>query len=81
MVAADGALHEFKQFTGMQPEGITGARPDGDGWSLLIDVTELERVPDTTSVMATYRVDVDRRGHIRSYERLRRFVRSATDAS
>ena len=79
--AADSALREFARFTGLTPEGISGARPEGGGWSLLVDVRELERVPDTTSVMATYRVDVDRHGHIESYERLRRFVRSATDQS
>ena len=27
---------------------------------MLVDVVELERIPSTTSVMATYRVDVDR---------------------
>ncbi|GAA1811859.1 gas vesicle protein [Planosporangium flavigriseum] len=75
------ALGEFAELTGLAPEAMTGARPDGDGWSFLVDVTELERIPATSSVMATYRVDADRLGHITSYERLRRFSRNATDAS
>ena len=75
------AIQEFAEFTGLQPMAMTGARPDGDGWSLLVDVTELERIPATSSVMATYRVDADSEGHITSYERLRRFSRNATDAS
>ncbi|MGC9666482.1 gas vesicle protein GvpO [Planosporangium sp. 12N6] len=75
------AMREFVEFTGLDPAAMTGARPDGDGWSLLVDVTELERIPATSSVMATYRIDTDRSGHIVSYERLRRFSRNATDPS
>lgn len=73
------AIAEFARLSGYEPDRVSGARPDGDGWSLLVDVVELERIPDTTSVLATYRVDTDHAGHVRSYERLRRFNRSATD--
>jgi hypothetical protein len=74
------ALSEFSQLSGYRPDRVTGARPDEDSrWSLLVDVVEVERIPETTSVLATYRVDADRSGHVRSYERLRRFTRSATD--
>lgn len=66
--------------SGYRPDRVTGARPgEESGWSLLVDVVELERVPDTTSVLATYRVDADGHGHVRSYERLRRFARGTTD--
>jgi hypothetical protein len=75
------ALAEFAQLIDQSPYAVTGARPDGDGWSLLVDVVELERVPSTTSVLATYRVDTDRHGHLISYERLRRFTRNATERS
>jgi hypothetical protein len=54
-------------------------RRDGDGWSVLVDVIELERVPSTTSVMATYRVDLDRSGELTGFERLRRFSRGSVD--
>ncbi|NJC68323.1 gas vesicle protein [Planosporangium thailandense] len=73
------AMGDFVELTGLDPVAMTGARPDGDGWSLLVDVTELARIPATSSVMATYRVDVDSSGHVISYERLRRFSRNATD--
>jgi hypothetical protein len=36
-------------------------------------------VPSTTSVMATYRVDLDGSGELTGYERLRRFSRGAVD--
>jgi hypothetical protein len=48
---------------------------------VLVDVVELERIPSTTSVMATYRVDVDGGGALTGYERLRRFTRGSVDAS
>jgi hypothetical protein len=75
------ALSQFAQLTGQEPERVSGMRAAEDGWSLLADVLELERIPSTTSVIATYRVDVDEDGNLRGYERLRRFVRGATDPS
>ena len=48
---------------------------------MLVDLVELERVPSTTSVLATYRVDLDPDGEVRGYERLRRFTRATTDES
>jgi hypothetical protein len=44
-------------------------------------LTQLERVPSTTSVMATYRVDIDAGGDLTGYERLRRFTRGSVDSS
>lgn len=73
------ALAQFAELTGQEPERVSGMRAAEDGWSLLADVVELERIPSTTSVLATYRVDVDEDGNLRGYERLRRFVRGAVD--
>jgi hypothetical protein len=77
---AETAVAAIEKLSGFHAERISGARPGDDGdWSLLVDVVELTRVPDTTSVVATYRVDADRSGRLRSYERLRRFTRGAVD--
>ncbi|MFG3691500.1 gas vesicle protein GvpO [Micromonospora sp. NPDC047740] len=76
---ARAAVGEFVELTGLTPERLSGARPEKDGCSFLLDVTELDRIPPSSSVMATYRVDVDQEGHVIQYERLRRFHRSATD--
>jgi hypothetical protein len=46
-----------------------------------VDVVELERVPSTTSVMATYRVDIDGDGELSGFQRLRRFTRGSVDQS
>lgn len=73
------AVGQFKAVSGLTADSLSGLRPESDGWSLLVDVVELERIPLTLSILATYRVDTDRDGHMVSYERLRRFTRDATD--
>jgi hypothetical protein len=77
--AVRSALGQFAGLTHMEPVAATGVRREEDGWSVLVDVVELERIPSTTSVMATYRVDLDGNGDLCSYERLRRFVRGSVD--
>lgn len=46
---------------------------------MLVDVVELERIPSTTSVVATYRIDLEDNGDLVGYERLRRFYRGTVD--
>jgi hypothetical protein len=75
------AVREFAELSQQEPERVSGVRRVEDGWSVLVDVVELERVPSTTSVLATYRVDLDGDGGMRGYERLRRFTRATTDES
>lgn len=78
--AIRAAVAEFRTLTGREPEGVTGVRKVADGgWSVLVDVVELERIPATTSVIATYRVDVDPAGELLACERLRRYTRGTTD--
>ncbi|TWP50473.1 gas vesicle protein [Lentzea tibetensis] len=80
VIAIRTATEQFGSLTGRAPEAVTGVRalPEG-GWSVLVDVLELERVPATTSIMATYRVDVDATGELFACERLRRYTRGTTD--
>jgi hypothetical protein len=71
----------FGVVTGLTPHAVTGVRARaGGGWSVLVDVVELARIPESTSVLATYRVDVDGAGELCACERLRRFTRGATDS-
>lgn len=46
----------------------------------LFGVIELAWIPESTSVLATCRVDVDGAGELCACERLRRFARGATDS-
>ena len=79
--AVRGALEQFAGLTRLEPVGATGVRREEHGWSVLVDVVEVERVPSTTSVLATYRVEIDGNGELTGYERLRRFSRGSVDQS
>ena len=73
------AIRQFIELNGTTPEQISGVRSTDEGWSILVEVLDLERVPSTTSVLSTYRVDVDSDGQLMGFERVRRYVRSSTD--
>lgn len=73
------AVNQFIELSGTEPERVCGVRSTENGWSVLVDVLDLERVPSTTSVMSTFRIDIDNDGQLIGYERLRRFTRAATD--
>ena len=42
----------------------------------MLEVVELERVPPTTDILATYRVDLDEYGELMGYERVNRYYRN-----
>lgn len=76
-----GAVSQFSQISGLAPEQVSGVRTTDDGWSVLVEVVDVERVPPTTSVLSTYRIDVDGAARLTGYERLRRYTRSSTGAN
>lgn len=59
-------------------DGVSGVRRTDDGWEINIDVVEVPRIPDTTSMLATYRLRLDKRGELVGYDRVARFRRSDT---
>ena len=48
---------------------------DGESWLVTVDVCELERVPNTTDVMAKYVVQLDERSELLGYKRAGRYIR------
>jgi hypothetical protein len=50
-----------------------------DGWCVLVDVLEVPRIPDTTSLLAIYEVQLDNEGELKEYRRVRRYRRGAAD--
>jgi hypothetical protein len=69
------ARQTIEDLTGYSPEAVTGFQWDGEAWLVSVDVCELERIPNTTDVMATYIVQIDDRGGLLGYKRERRFER------
>ncbi|MFF8788170.1 gas vesicle protein [Streptomyces sp. NPDC015125] len=73
------AAEQLKELLGRAPESVSSVKPTEDGWQADVEVLELERVPGTTSVMATYRVVLDKEGELVAYERTRRYTRGQID--
>jgi hypothetical protein len=79
MEAARRAVHRVHELTGLEPEGVTSLEPTDHGWRIGVEVAELERIPDTTDVLAIYQVELDERGRTVSYRRARRYYRGRPD--
>ncbi|MHB9863824.1 gas vesicle protein GvpO [Streptomyces sp. YIM S03343] len=73
------ARDQFAELTGLAAEAVSSFEPSEDGWSLEIEVLELAKVPDTMSLMASYRIDLDSRGRLTGYKRVRRYERGRAD--
>ena len=69
------ARETVEELTGYRAEAVSGFQWDGETWLVSVDVCELERIPNTTDVMATYVVQLDDQGTLLGYKRDRRFQR------
>ena len=69
------ALETIQDLTGFNAEAVTGMQWDGENWLVTVDVLELERVPNTTDVIASYVVQLDDQGGLLGYKRDRRYQR------
>ncbi|MFD9811937.1 gas vesicle protein [Streptomyces sp. NPDC059080] len=73
------AVEQLQELLGRAPESVSTVKPTDEGWEAAVEVLELERVPSTTSVLASYRVTLDEEGELVSYERVRRYTRGQID--
>ncbi|MFJ8666139.1 gas vesicle protein [Streptomyces sp. NPDC093600] len=62
-----------------EPGSVSAVKSTEEGWSADVEVTEIEKVPDTMSVMASYHVALDPEGRLVGYERTRRYARGQID--
>lgn len=73
------ARQTIQDLTGYPPESVSGLQWDGESWLVTVDVCELERVPSTTDMLATYVVQLDDGGGLLGYKRVKRFVRGQAE--
>jgi hypothetical protein len=73
------ARETIQDLTGYTPESVSGLQWDGESWLVTVDVCELERVPNTTDLIATYVVQLDEGGGLLGYKRTKRFVRGQAE--
>jgi hypothetical protein len=73
------ARRQLEALLGTDVERVSGLEHSDDRWSLLLEVVEVARVPESTDVMATYEVVLDQEGKLVSVNRARRYRRSQVD--
>ena len=73
------ATTQVAQLTGRPADTVSSIERTEDGWRLEIELVELERIPATTNILATYQVELDREGDVVSYRRVRRYFRNAAE--
>lgn len=77
--AAESACRSLKRLIKHSAEGVSAVSRSDEGWHVDVDVLELQRIPDTTSLLATYEVDIDQDGSLLQYRRVRRYRRGQAD--
>jgi hypothetical protein len=77
--AVKRARHHVHGLTGKEAEAVVGLEKGDDGWTVLLDVVELRRVPNTTDVLATYEVELDVDGELTGCRRVHRYSRGSTE--
>ncbi len=70
------ARRELELFTGQPVDSVSSVHRSDGGWTLSLEVVELQRIPDSTSVLGSYETVVDEEGAVVEYERTRRYYRN-----
>jgi hypothetical protein len=74
--AMDRARSLFCELTGAQAETVSSVERTRDGWRLVLEIVELQRIPATTDILAQYVVNIDSHGELLGYHRVSRHFRS-----
>jgi len=62
-----------------QSSGDDNGDGNGKGWTVTLELLELERIPDTTSLLGTYEATLDSDGNLLGAKRVRRYPRNQSD--
>jgi hypothetical protein len=70
------AREQLRELTGRTAEAVTSVQRDDDGWILSVEIVEVPRIPDSTSILGLYEVEVDADGNLIEYSRTARYNRN-----
>jgi hypothetical protein len=82
--AVGRARQQMEELFGKPVETVSGfGRPEdnGGGWTVTLELLELPRIPDTTSLLGTYEATLDADGNLLDAHRVRRYPRNQYDAA
>src|SRR5688572_6587641 len=60
--AVEHAKAHLAELTGQPYEAVSALNRTRDGWRVVLEVLELERIPRTTDILASYAVELDQEG-------------------
>jgi hypothetical protein len=66
---------QLEVITGRSSDSVSAFSPSDEGWDLTIEMIEVEKIPPTTNVMASYHVEVDDEGNILEYQLASRYIK------
>jgi hypothetical protein len=78
----DTAIAQVGDLTGLPVETVTAFERDGDDgdtWRVTVEVLELERIPSSTDVLASYEIRISDDGEVLGFNRRRRYHRAAAE--
>ena len=80
------AREQMEELFGKPVEAVSGFEQsngdgdgDGKGWTVTLELLELPRIPDTTSLLGTYEATLDENGNLLGAHRTRRYPRNQSD--
>jgi len=76
------ARRQIEELFGKPVEAVSGfghPEDNGGGWTVTLELLELPRIPDTTSLLGTYEATLDADGNLVDARRLRRYPRNQYD--
>lgn len=79
MQATRTAMDQLAQLVGRTSDSVSRLERTEAGWSFQVEIVELERIPQSTSVLGSYTVETDDDGNVQSYGRTRRYYRNQAE--
>ena len=76
------ARQQVEELFGKSVEDVSGfghPEENGGGWTVTLELLELPRIPDTTSLLGTYEATLDADGNLLDARRVRRYPRNQID--
>lgn len=73
------ARASFEAMSGRKVDSVSAVGSENGSWRLGFEVVELERVPDSTSLMGSYDVLAGDDGNVVEFTRIRRYYRNRAD--